>query len=90
RIQLQQAIERAFVNLTSAEDKYKLLLQQETAFEESFRTAEVRFNAGAITSVDYLIAKNNLNRAQNNLITSKYDFVLRAKVLDYYSGKPLW
>jgi outer membrane protein len=31
-----------------------------------------------------------LNRAQNNLITSKYDFVLREKVLDYYSGKPLW
>lgn len=90
RIQLQQAIERAFVNLTSAEDKYKLLLEQETAFEESFRTAEVRFNAGAITSVDYLIAKNNLNRAQNNLITSKYDFALRAKVLDYYAGKPLW
>lgn len=90
RIQLQQAIERAFVNLTSAEDKYKLLLEQEAAFEESFRTAEVRFNAGAITSVDYLIAKNNLNRAQNNLITSKYDFALRAKVLDYYAGKPLW
>lgn len=90
KIQLQQAIERAYVNLTSAADKYKLLLQQESAFEESFRTAEVRFNAGAITSVDYIIAKNNLNRAQNNLITSKYDFVLREKVLNYYAGKPLW
>jgi outer membrane protein len=90
KTQLQQAIERAYVNLTSAQDKYKLLIQQESAFAESFRTAEVRFNAGAITSVDYLIAKNNLNRAQNNLITSKYDFVLREKVLDYYSGKPLW
>jgi outer membrane protein len=90
KTQLQQAIERAYVNLTSAQDKYKLLIQQESAFAESFRTAEVRFNAGAITSVDYLIAKNNLNRAQNNLITAKYDFVLREKVLDYYSGKPLW
>ncbi|MEO8822219.1 MAG: TolC family protein [Ginsengibacter sp.] len=90
KTQLQQAIERAYVNLTSALDKYKLLLEQENAFTESFRSAEVRFNAGAITSVDYLIAKNNLNRAQNNLITSKYDFVLREKVLDYYSGKPLW
>ena len=90
KTQLQQAIERAYVNLTSAADKYKLLLQQESAFEESFRTAEVRFNAGAITSVDYIIAKNNLNRAQNNLINSKYDFVLREKVLDYYAGKPLW
>ena len=90
KTQLQQAIERAYVNLTSAADKYKLLQQQESAFTESFRTAEIRFNAGAITSVDYLIAKNNLNRTQNNLITAKYDFVLREKVLDYYDGKPLW
>ena len=90
KTQLQQSIERAYVNLTSAADKYKLLQDQVGAFSESFRTAEIRFNAGAITSVDYLIAKNNLNRAENNLITAKYDFVLREKVLDYYGGKPLW
>jgi outer membrane protein len=83
-------IERAYVNLTSSSDKYKLLQSQVASFEESFRTAEIRFNAGAITSVDYLIAKNNLNRAQSNLIIAKYDFVLREKVLDYYGGKSLW
>jgi outer membrane protein len=87
---LQQSIERAYVNVTSSADKYKLLQNQVAAFAESFRTAEIRFNAGAITSVDYLIAKNNLNRAQNNLIIAKYDFVLREKVLDYYGGKALW
>ncbi len=90
KTQLQQAIERAYVNLTSAADKYKLLQEQESAFTESFRTAEIRFNAGAITSVDYVIAKNNLNRTQTNLITTKYDFLLREKILDYYEGKPLW
>jgi outer membrane protein len=90
KTQLQQAVERAYVNLTSAADKYKLLQDQVSAFTESFRTAEVRFNAGAITSVDYLISKNNSNRAQNNLITSKYDFLLREKILDFYAGKPLW
>jgi len=90
KTQLQQSIERAYINLTSSSDKYKLLQNQVDAFAESFRTAEIRFNAGAITSVDYLIAKNNLNRAQNNLIIAKYDFVLREKVLDYYGGKALW
>jgi len=90
KTQLQQSIEQAYVNLTSASDKYKLLQDQVQSFEESFRTAEVRFNAGAINSVDYLIAKNNLNLSQNNLIIAKYDFVLREKVLDYYGGKALW
>jgi outer membrane protein len=90
KTQLQQSIERAYVNLTSSSEKYKLLQDQVNSFAESFRTAEIRFNAGAITSVDYLIAKNNLNRAQSNLIIAKYDFVLREKVLDYYGGKALW
>lgn len=90
KTQLQQSIERAYVNLISTSDKYSLLQSQVGSFAESFRTAEIRFNAGAITSVDYLIAKNNLDRAKDNLIIAKYDFVLRKKVLDYYEGKTLW
>jgi outer membrane protein len=90
KTQLQQSIERAYVNLTSSSEKYQLLLGQVNSFAESFRSAEIRFNAGASTSVDYLIAKNNLDRAKSNLIISKYDFVLREKVLDYYQGKALW
>ena len=87
---LQQSIERAYVNLTNTSDKYKILLDQVQSFTESFRSAEIRFNSGAITSVDYLIAKNNLDRTNINLIIAKYDFLLRAKILDYYQGKVLW
>lgn len=90
KTELQQSIERAYVNFTSTAGKYKILLEQVNSFQESFRAAEIRFNAGAITSVDYLIAKNNLDRTNTNLIISKYDFVLRSKVLDYYEGKALW
>lgn len=87
KTELQQAIERAYVNVTTARQKYRILQEQVAAFSESFRAAEVRFNAGAMNSVDYLIAKNNLNQAQTNLIIAKYDFVLRKKVLEYYSGE---
>ncbi len=90
KTELQQSIERAYVNFTSTSEKYKILLDQVKSFQESFRAAEVLFNSGASTSVDYLIAKNNLDRTNTNLIISKYDFVLRSKVLDYYEGKALW
>jgi outer membrane protein len=87
---LQQSIERAYVNLTNTTNIYKILADQVNSFGESFRAAELKFNAGVITSVDYLIAKNNLDKANINLITAKYDYVLRAKILDYYQGKALW
>lgn len=87
--ELQQSIEKAFVELTNAKSRFDILQGQVKAFSESFRAAEIRFNAGDITSVDYLVAKNNYDRSQINLIISKYDFVLRKKVLDFYEGNQL-
>ncbi len=87
---LQQAIEQAYVNFKNTSDKYKILLDQVQAFDESFQAAQSKFEAGVITSDIFLIAKNNLDKTKINLIAAKYDYVLRAKILDYYMGKALW
>ncbi len=84
--QLRQQIEQAHLNMTNAYERYKTLVQQVDAYTIAYKAAEARFNAGVGTSVDYLIAKNNLDRANINLIGAKYDFVLRKKVLDYYQN----
>jgi outer membrane protein len=86
KTQLNQNIEQAYFNMTASLEKYKTLQQQVSDFSESFRTAEVRFNAGAITQVDYLIAKNNVDRSRANLIATKYDYLFRIKILDYYQN----
>lgn len=89
-IQLKQFIEQAYFNMKAAQERYRVLTEQVNAFALSFRAAEVRFDAGLGTSVDYLIAKNNLDRANINLVNARYDYVLRTKILDYYQNKPLW
>lgn len=90
KTQLRQNIEQAHINMTTAFDRYKTLLEQVKAYEESFIAAEARFTEGVGNTIDYLTAKNNLDRALINLITAKYDYVLRTKILDYYQGKPLF
>src|SRR5688572_16783519 len=90
QIQLSQDIDRAYINMNTAADRYKTILLQVDAFTESFRGAEVRFQQGVGNSIDYLITKNSLDRANISLIIAKYDFVLRTKILDYYQGKPLF
>jgi outer membrane protein len=72
--------------LANSFERYKALVEQVAAYRMSFNAAEVRFNAGLGNSVDYLIAKNNLDRASINLISSKYDFLLRKRIVDYYGG----
>lgn len=90
RIQLRQSVEQAYVNMIAAFERLQGLLQQVKDYEEAFRTAQVKFDAGAITSVDYTIAKNYVDQANLNLIAARYNYVLRTKILDYYQGKPLF
>jgi outer membrane protein len=84
-LQLRQQVDQAFINLNTAWERYKTLLDAERAYAEAFRAAEVRFNSGVGTSIDYVISKNNLDRTQVSLLSAKYDYVLYRKVLDYYS-----
>lgn len=87
--QLQQSIFEAYINRRAAADKHRIALQQVEAFQESFRSAEIRFNEGVINSVDYLTARNNLDRAKINLISARYDYLLRNRIIDYYEGRQL-
>jgi len=90
QIQLKQAIERDHLNMEAALSRYQALVDQVSALTESFRAAEIRFNSGVGTSIDYLTVKATLDRATANLIIARYDYVLRTKILDYYQAKPLW
>jgi len=85
--QLQQMVEQAWQNLRSAYGQYKGYVDQVKAYGESFRTAEIRFNAGVLTSVDYVIAKNNVDRANLNLSAARYNYIFRTKILEYYEGR---
>jgi len=90
RDQLRKAIELDFVNMNSDYSSYKILLKQVDDFEQSFRAAEVRFEQGAISTVDFVIAKNNFDRVLINLVSIKYNYILRTKLLDFYQDKALW
>ena len=87
RLVLQQNVELAYQNMIAAYGQYKSFVDQVAAYAESFRTTQIRFNEGVVNSDVYVIAKNNIDRANINLSQSKYIYILRAKVLDYYQGK---
>ncbi|QXV64577.1 TolC family protein [Mucilaginibacter sp. 21P] len=87
RIKLRQDVEQAYLNMESAYNRFNALQEQVKAYAESFRIAEIRFNAGVLNSVDYVLAKNYLDRANFNLINARYDCYIYNKILDYYQGR---
>jgi len=84
---LRAAIDQAKTDMTAAYERYQILQEQVQDYTASFKIATIKFEKGAITTVDYVIAKSNNDKAQMNFIAAKYDYILKSKVLDYYSGK---
>lgn len=89
REQLFQTIQQAHADAGAALKRYQATEKNLTALEESFRYTEQRFNVGMVNSVEYNDGKNRLAAAQSELLQSKYEYIFRMKILDFYQGKPL-
>ncbi len=86
---LYKTIVQAHANAKAALNKYNATKASVTAANESFKYAQQKFNAGVINAFDFSTAKNRLFAAESNLLQSKYDYIFKLKVLDYYQGIPL-
>lgn len=87
--QLRQTIETAVANEKAARNRLKAVEKQIASLEETFRSVEQRYNLGVLNTVDYLMAKNNLNRAKIDKTRFRYDFFIRRALVDFYLGKEL-
>lgn len=87
--QLRQDIETSYTNAYAARQSYQASITRVASLEEAFRMAQQRFDVGALNSVDFQVAQNNLFGAQADLLNAKYEYIFRVKVLDFYLGKPI-
>jgi outer membrane protein len=87
--QLHKDIQQAWADAKAAYEKYLAAQIAVNAAQASFNYTEQKFNVGALNSFDYNAAKTQLAKAQSDLISAKYDYIFRLKILDYYQGKPL-
>ncbi len=86
---LYKNIQKAYTDAVAAMKKYNASLKAVVSTQESFRYTEQKFNVGMVTPVDYNAAKTQLLNAQSDMAQSKYEFIFKTKVLDFYKGIPL-
>lgn len=84
-----KSIRTAHADAVAAINKYEAATKTKQAQEKAFGYTEKKYNAGLLNSLDYVNARNNLTKAQSDLLQSKYELILKLKVLDFYLGKPL-
>ena len=84
---VEATVQRAYTDARAALKSYqaakKSLQFQELAFENS----QQRYKLGVINAIDLEQVRFRLLNAKSSVINSKYDFIFKTKVLDFYMGK---
>ncbi len=86
---LRKDIEQSYTNALAAFKRYIANQKAVISSTEAFRYTEEKFNVGMINSVEYNQSKNNLTKAQSDLLQAKYEYIFRTKILDFYNGQPI-
>ncbi len=87
--QLEQAIYQAHADALAALATYESSKTSVEASQKSFDWVKTRFEAGAANSVEYNDALIRLQNAQATLSRSKYEYIFKLKLLEFYEGKTI-
>jgi len=86
---LRKEIQQAYADATAAFQKFQSARTAVLAYEESLRYTERKYAAGLVSPVDYSVARADYLKAQSDFLQSKYEYVLRTRILDFYMGEEL-
>jgi outer membrane protein len=89
KVQLEQEVRRAYLDVTRAKANYEATQKAVEASRLAFDWNELRFNQGVVGMSEYLDARNRLAQAESNFVRSKYDWIFKRKIIDFYMGVPL-
>ncbi|MCD4774136.1 MAG: TolC family protein [Bacteroidales bacterium] len=87
--QVRKNVEQAFADAVAAYKSFNATKKSLLSFSEAFMYMEKKFNVGMVNSIDYNVAKQLLTKAESALLSAKYNYIFKAKILDFYMSKPL-
>ncbi len=84
---LKNNVQQAIADARAAQRSLRAAQAAVSAAEIAFDNAEKRFDLGAINSLEYSTARNNLDRARIQLIRARYSYLFNIKQVEFYQGK---
>jgi len=88
-LDLERNIYTAFTDAKGALKAYESAVLALTARQEAFNYASEKYAVGIMNAFDYNQAQTLVSNAQSEVLRSKYDFIFKEKVLEYYFGIPI-
>lgn len=89
KLALFKEIQQAYQSAVAAQAKFSSSSVALDASQESFKYAQERYDIGKSTVFEFADAQTKLLSSRSDQIQAKYDFLFRAKILDFYQGMPI-
>ena len=83
---MYKEIQQAYQSATAAQAKYTSTEKALEAAEEAYSYAEQRYVLGKSSVFEFNEAQVKLLTSKSEQVQAKYDFLFRAKILDFYRG----
>ena len=89
KLDLENTVNQSYNDAKGAYKAYVASQKLVKARKSAFEYAQSKFEVGAMNSFDFTQAKQRFELAQSELIRTKYDYIFKLKVLEFYFGVPI-
>ncbi|MEC7772646.1 MAG: TolC family protein [Bacteroidota bacterium] len=89
KLDLENAIQQAYVDVGTFEKAYVAAEKTLEARRLSYEYAKERYDVGLMNAFDFSQAQARLENAQADVIRTKYNYIFRLKILEFYFGIPI-
>ncbi|KAF2509955.1 TolC family protein [Flavobacterium zhairuonense] len=88
-LDLQRNVYTAFTNAKGALNTYEAATVTLEARQQAYNYAKEKYDVGLMNSFDFTQAQTLLTNAQSEVIRTKYDYIFKIKILEFYFGIPI-
>lgn len=89
KLALENTIQQAYVDVSTFEKAYEAALKTLEARTLALEYAKERYDNGLMNAFDFGQAQARVDNAQADVIRTKYDYIFRLKILEFYFGMPI-
>ena len=86
-LELRKTIEAQYIATAQAMNQYRTAQLLKDAYQANYNVYNVKYENGAVTTVDLLTQQDRFLSALNDYLQNKYTYLLDLKVLDIYMGR---
>ena len=89
KLALETTINQAYVDVKSFAKAYEAAQKTAYARRLAYNYSKERFDVGLMNSFDFSQSQARVDDAEAQLVRTKYDYIFRLKVLEFYFGLPI-